>query len=52
MPAGDQLPEAFFLLAICLLLIAVMLVCLYWIIRVDVRDALEDRDKRRSDKMP
>jgi hypothetical protein len=52
MPTGDEFPEAFFRLILCILLTAIMFVCLYWVVRVAVRDALRDTDERRSDNAP
>ncbi|MFC6019821.1 hypothetical protein ACFP2T_26895 [Plantactinospora solaniradicis] len=48
MVSTGQLPELVFSLVLSVALAAITLVGLYWVIRVAVRHAIEDADRRRT----
>ncbi|GAA3755866.1 hypothetical protein GCM10022225_46070 [Plantactinospora mayteni] len=48
MVSADQIPALLFVLTVYLALAVVMLVALYWVVRLAVRHAIEDADRRRQ----
>ncbi|MEQ4306274.1 hypothetical protein ABNF97_33670 [Plantactinospora sp. B6F1] len=46
--ASDQIPELVLLLTVYVALSAVTLALLYWVVRLAVRHAIEDADRRRQ----
>ncbi|MDG4789993.1 hypothetical protein O7626_29415 [Micromonospora sp. WMMD1102] len=48
MASADQIPALLFVLTVYLALSAVGLGVLYWVVRLAVRHAIEDADRRRS----
>ncbi|MDW5324662.1 hypothetical protein [Plantactinospora sp. KLBMP9567] len=48
--ASDQIPELVFVLTVYVALSAVMLALLYWVVRLAVRHAIEDADRRRANQ--
>ncbi|WP_159079483.1 MULTISPECIES: hypothetical protein [unclassified Plantactinospora] len=48
MGSSGQIPELLFVLTVYLALTVVMFGALYWVIRLAVRHAIEDADRRRA----
>lgn len=49
MTATDQIPQIFLAFALSAASLVVVLFGLYWVVRIAVRDAIQDAANRRSD---